>query len=242
MITSGRMPPQWRVKAASALPHLSGPQELPAFVAPPNRPAWPARPAMRQPAVRKAAAKSWDVPCAARCTSHMQALRAAALRDAARLLDSGRADHSWLTAIEQEAVGPGTALSYAEFMGEFRRRTLKGKVFRPRPEAVAQRLVLSHLCRLFGEKRSAGEGMTFLAIVGHHPSLRKIRGDLPRARRLLQGWSRMQPAAARVPHPHCAVRAVAVEIARDGYRDMSVATLLAHQCYLRPDKLHSLRR
>ena len=82
-----------------------------------------------------------------------------------------------------------------------------------------------------------------MASVGHfHPSLGKSATALPRARRLLQGWSRMEPAAARVPPPHCAVCAVAVEIARDGYRDMSIATLLAHQCYLRPDELHSLRR
>ena len=186
-------------------------------------------------------AKRRTMPCAVRSPPRMQALREAALRDAARLLESGRADHSKLTAVEQEAVGPGTALSYAEFMAEFRRRTLKGKVFKPKPEAVAQRLVLSHLCLLFGEKRTAAEGMKFLASVGHfHPSLEKSARALPRARRLLQGWSRMQPAAARVPPPNCAVCAVAVEIARDGCRDMSVATL-AHQCYLRPDELHSLR-
>ena len=165
------------------------------------------------------------------------------MRDAARLLESGPADHSKLTAVEQEAVGPGTALSYAQFMAEFRRRTLKGKVFKPKPEAAAQRLVLSHLCLLFGEERTAAEGMKFLASVGHfHPSLGKSAGALPRARRLLQGWSRMEPAAARVPPPHYAVCAVAVEIARDGHRDMNIAPLLAHQCYLRPDELHSLRR
>ena len=237
-ITSGRLPPRSRqARAIAPGPPMSGPQELPALVAPVRMTA------TRQRAARRAIAKSRAVPSTARSTAQLDVLRAAASRDAARLLDSGLADHSSLTAIEQVAVGAGTAMSYAEIMAEFRRRILKGKVLRPRPEALAQRLVLSHLCLLFKEKRSTAEGMKFLASVGHfHPSLGRSAGVLPRARRLFPGWSRMQPAAAQVPPPHCVVCAVVVEIARDGYRDMSVATLLAHQCYLRPDEFHSLRR
>ena len=182
---------------------------------------------------RRAVAKSLAAWSTARSTAQVDALRAAALRDASRMLEPG-ADHGSFTAVECVAVGVGTVASYEEFMSEFRRRTLKVRPFKPKPEAWAQRLVLSHLCLLFNEKRTAAEGMKFLASVGHfHPSLGRSARAPPRAQGLLQGWSRMQPAA---------VCAVAVEMAQDGYRDMGVATLLAHQYYLRPDEFHFLRR
>ena len=148
---------------------MPGPQELPALVAP----VWPApvMTATRQRTARRAVAKSRAVPSTARSTAQLDAWRAAALRDASRMLEPG-ADHESLTAVERVAVGVGTVASYEEFMCEFRCRTLKGRPFKPKREALAQRLVLSHLCLLFSEKRTATEGMKFLASVGHfHPSL-----------------------------------------------------------------------
>ena len=102
---------------------------------------------------------------------------------------------------------------------------------------------MSHLSLMFHEERQASEGMKFLAAVGHFfPQLAKGTKALPRARRMLQGWSKVTPANARVPPPNCAVCALAVEMVRDQQVDMAVATLIAHQCYLRPDELHSLRK
>ena len=169
-------------------------------------------------------------------------LRERALQDAKRLLARGK-DHARLTALEEIAVGPGTNETYQTLMSEFRRRTLCGKKFRATPAGKAQRLVMSHLSLMFHEERQASEGMKFLAAVGHFfPQLGKGSRALPRARRMLQGWSKVCPASARVPPPNCAVCALAVEMVRDQQVDMAVATLIAHQCYLRPDELHSLRR
>lgn len=169
-------------------------------------------------------------------------LRERALRDAERLRARGK-DHVRLTALEELAVGPSTTETYQILMSEFRRRTLCGKRFRATPAGQAQRLVMSHLSLMFHEEREASEGMKFLAAVGHFfPQLGKGSRSLPRARRMLQGWSKVCPASARVPPPNCAVCALAVEMARDRQVDMAVATLIAHQCYLRPDELHSLRR
>ena len=75
-----------------------------------------------------------------RSPPRMLALREAALRNAARLLEGGQAHHSKFTAVGQVAVGLGTGLSYAQLMAEFHKRTLIGMVFEPKPEAVAQRL------------------------------------------------------------------------------------------------------
>ena len=169
-------------------------------------------------------------------------LREHALRDAKRLLRS-RQDQSVLTVLERAAVGPGTSQTYETLTSEFRRRTLAGKRFLAKPLGKAQRQIMSHISLMFHEGRPAADGMKFLAAVGHFfPQLGKGTKTLPRARRMLQGWSKLTPAVARVPPPNCAVCALAVEMVRDCQADMAVATLIAHQCYLRPDELHSLRR
>ena len=84
--------------------------------------------------------------------------------------------------------------------------------------------------------------MKFIAAVAHfHPHLNKLSRRLPRARRQLQGFAKATPSAGRVPPPHCAVAAVAVELMRQGNRIMALAVLTAHQAYLRPDELFSIR-
>ena len=128
MTTSGRMSPQRRVKAASALPHLSGPQELPALVAPPSRLTRPARPALRQPRVKKAATKSRGLPCAARSPSRMQVLREAALKDAARLLDSGRSDRK-PDKNRAGSCGPGNSLELRRVHGRVPQKNFEGQGF-----------------------------------------------------------------------------------------------------------------
>ena len=173
----------------------------------------------------------------------LAALRARALRDSESLRRPG-ADHP-LTVLEEIAVGPGTESGYNELMTEFKNRTLRGLAFRVRPRERAERLVMSHLSLLFAEKRAAAEGMKFLAAISHHhPQLGRRSNKLLRARRQLQGYAKAMPCSSRVPPPSCAVAAVAVELCRLGSlgRPMAIATLTAHQCYLRPDELFSLRR
>ena len=169
-------------------------------------------------------------------------LRERASRDARRLR-SAASDLAELTALEEVAVGPETGRTYQGFMADFSLLTLEGKAFSAVPVARAQRQIMSHLSLLFSLKRPASDGMKFLAAVGHFfPMLGKGSRTLPRARRMVQGWAKTTPAGSRVPPPNCAVCGVAVEMVREGQQDMAIAALVAHQAYLRPDELHSLRR
>ena len=190
----------------------------------------------------KARAKAKRVVAPERAPLRLSRARADASLDAARMLDMAQ-DEAPLTALERAAVGEGTIAIYETLMPEFLRRTVKRSRFRASPVKLAQRLVMSHLATMFAERRACAEGNKFLAAVGHfHPELGRATRALPRARRMLQGWGRLQPTGTRVPPPHCAVAGVAVEMAKDGHIDMSIATLTAHQAYLRPEELHSLRK
>ena len=57
---------------------------------------------------------------------------------------------------------------------------------------------------------------------------------LPRVNRALQGWLRMAPPGVRLPLPEEGVSAVAVLMARAGFFELALLTMLAMDAYLRP--------
>ena len=81
-----------------------------------------------------------------------------------------------------------------------------------------------------------------MAMIGHFwPRHGKFgRYKLARVRRLLQGWGRLMPEMSIVPPPHVAVASLAAVMARSN-KEMALAVIVGHICYLRPVELFSLR-
>lgn len=64
---------------------------------------------------------------------------------------------------------------------------------------------------------------------------------LPRVNRALQGWLRLAPPGVRLPLPEEGVSAVAVLMARAGFFELALLTMLAMDAYLRPGEAVGLR-
>ena len=72
-----------------------------------------------------------------------------------------------LTVLETAAVGLGNLQNYEERMAEFKQQTLKRrKLARTNPQK-ADLQALAHVLWLCGQRRSAAEGMKFIAALGH---------------------------------------------------------------------------
>jgi integrase len=102
--------------------------------------------------------------------------------------------------------------------------------------------ILSYFLCLFSQKMTAADGFKTLAMIGHFWSRHGKFGryKLARVRRLLQGWGSLMPEISIVPPPHAAVAGLAAVMAATS-REMALAVIVAHICYLRPCELFSLR-
>ena len=102
-------------------------------------------------------------------------------------------------------------------------------------------ITLSHyLQHVFdtSQKISLAKGAVY-GVEHLHPQL---KGQLPRSRMSLNGWSKMKPSKPRPPMPKNVMLFLALRFARAGRIDLCLAMLVTFDCMLRVSELTRLKR
>ena len=103
--------------------------------------------------------------------------------------------------------------------------------------------MIQYFDHLFFKGSPSGIGRTVLASVCHcRPDWALcLRSDVGRIKKALKGWERLAPGNSKDPSPWIIVLAFASELHQHGHFEMSTATLLATDAYLRPGEIGSLK-
>ena len=103
--------------------------------------------------------------------------------------------------------------------------------------------MIQYFDHLFFKGSPSGIGRTVLASVCHcRPDWPLcLRSDVGSIKKALKGWKRLAPGNSKDPLPWILVLALASELNQHGHFEMSTATLLATDAYLRPGEIGSLK-
>ena len=143
---------------------------------------------------------------------------------------------------ERPAASTQTQRDYARRLGEFDSFcSLHGP---PPVDFVAlEKLILMYFDEAFLCGHPLATGTKMLAAIGHRwPDLRRSanRCLLGRARRALQGWSKLCPPETWLPLPWPAVAGIACALVSMGEFGMALGVIVATDAYLRPGELLDL--
>jgi len=144
--------------------------------------------------------------------------------------------------LEQNAVAASTDEDYAKRLAEFNSFfDQSGEEERNIDELEMK--MLEWFDHKFLEGAPLDVGTKLLAAVGHrYPVLHKsaFSGLLPRARRALQGWGRLEPLGSRLALPMLVLYALVWSMLRRNWVDAALGALLGADAYLRPGELLNL--
>lgn len=145
------------------------------------------------------------------------------------------------TLLEQEAISNEVANDYMIRMQAFR-VFVKQEHLSIKGETNLDNALTYYLNYLFEEGHDLGDGTkTLAAILDSHPGCGQ-RTRLPRSRRALQGWNRLDPQKTRPPLPWGLVALIALELAKEGHIIECLTVLLSFVAYLRPGEALSIRK
>lgn len=144
------------------------------------------------------------------------------------------------TLLEQMAVSPAVALDYRmrykEFLNFSRAQKFNLKTVKNFDKAFTE-----FLNYLFIEGRDLSEASKFFAAaLDANPDF-SGKQSLPRSRRSLQGWSKLDPGNTRPPMAWALVALLCLGMLRRGLFRQCLATLLMFTAYLRPGEALNLR-
>lgn len=148
-----------------------------------------------------------------------------------------------LTLLEDRAVGRGSAADYAVRIDAFLLWMATHNILHSLEAEAMDLNLIEYFGELFWQGETVDAGSKLLATVAHRFSRFTRFGDahLPRARRALQGWSKLVPPRTRQPAPWHAVCAVMGAVLFQGDDEDALVILLAFHLYLRPGELAELR-
>lgn len=143
------------------------------------------------------------------------------------------------TLLEQEAISNEVANDYMIRMQAFR-VFVKQECLSVKGEANLDNALTYYLNYLFEEGHDLGDGTkTLAAVLDSNPGCGQ-RTRLPRSRRSLQGWNRLDPQKTRPPLPWGLVALIALELAKEGHIIECLTVLLSFVAYLRPGEALSI--
>ena len=139
------------------------------------------------------------------------------------------------TDVEQLAVSAPVGLDYARRMQDLktfaRQQKLSLRCMQKFDEACSL-----YLNNIFNQGVEYHERSKFwAAVIDSHPGYGH-RGMLPRTRRALQGWSKIDPHQTRPPLPWALVAALVMMMLKRKNHQPALATLLMFTAYLRPSE------
>ena len=137
------------------------------------------------------------------------------------------------TKLEQVAVSELVAIDYSKRM-ETLRKFAKNKKLSLRNKTKFDEVCCLFLNNLFELGFDIQDGSkTLAAIVDSHPEF-SAKSQLPRTRRALQGWSKLEPQQTRPPLPWALVSALTIQMLEMREMIAAAAVLLMFTAYLRP--------
>ena len=144
------------------------------------------------------------------------------------------------TFLEQMAVSHEVALDYMTRM-RFFHVFAQQKRLKLHPSTKLDESFSIYLNQLFSDGADASEGFkTFAALLDAYPQTSGKAG-LPRARRCLQGWAKLDPARSRPPMPFSLVALICCHLLELQCVEAALAILLSFTAYLRPSEVLNLR-
>ena len=146
-----------------------------------------------------------------------------------------------LSILESNAVGPATRLDYLKRIDSFKSFATVQRLLLA-PIMMLETTLLEYFDKLYLDGHGATEGSKLLAAMSWGwPEFAAQRSQCVRLPRAIQGWSRLMPAATRLPLPWAVIHLWAVHMALGGRADMGLALVLAADAYMRPGEVLSLR-
>ena len=150
-----------------------------------------------------------------------------------------------LSFLESNAVTPQTAKSYFKYLQDFKTFVADagGSVKTLSDAENMQDWLLDYLDSLFVKGYGPDTGSYVLAaVMNFYPQFAKAAGpSLPRVRRALAGWGRLEPPQSRWPVPWPLIALAAVRFVGRGQPILGLAVVMATIAYLRPAALLGLR-
>ena len=144
------------------------------------------------------------------------------------------------TFLEQMAVTQEVATDYLKRMKAFKAFANKMHL-KLRPINKLDESFSIYLNHLFAEGIDVSEGFkTLAALVDARPDASQ-KGDLPRSRRSLQGWAKLDPARTRPPMPYPLVALLSCNMFEKNQGEAALLVLLSFTAYLRPSEALTLR-
>ena len=144
--------------------------------------------------------------------------------------------------LEQASVKSTTLHAYRHHCAEWMRWCRQSQKNLSTPMSLEMAMI-QYFNHLFFKGSPSGIGRTVLATVCHcRPDwVLCLRSDVGRIKQALKGWERLAPGNSKDPLPWILVLALASELNQHGHFEMSTATLLATDAYLRPGEIESLK-
>ena len=145
------------------------------------------------------------------------------------------------TFLEQSAISMEVAVDYKHRMQIFRKFAKEHKLSL-RGQKKLDESFCFFLNSLFEEGNDIGDATKHLAaLIDSEPGCTG-KDSLPRSRRCLQGWRRLDPGATRPPMPWELIAAIVMKLVQRELIDQALLVLLMFDAYLRPGEALSLRR
>ena len=144
--------------------------------------------------------------------------------------------------LEQANVKATTLHTYQQHYAEWMRWCRQYQKNLSTPTSLEMAMI-QYFDHLFFKGSPSGIGRTVLASVCHcRPDWALcLRSDVGRIKKTLKGWERLAPGNSKDPLSWIIVLALASELSQHGHFEMSTATLLATDAYLRPGEIGSLK-
>ena len=144
------------------------------------------------------------------------------------------------TFLEQMAVTQAVASDYMKRMEAFK-TFAKSRHLKLHPINKLDESFTIYLNHLFSDGIDVSEGFkTLAALVDARPDASQ-KGDLPRSRRCLQGWAKLDPARTRPPMPYPLVALLCCNMLEKNQGEAALMVLLSFAAYLRPSEALTLQ-
>ena len=146
-----------------------------------------------------------------------------------------------MTFLEQNAISHEVAVDYKTRAQNFRRFAKSRKLSLHGKKKLDDSFCI-FLNELFEQGSDVGDATKYLAaLVDSEPDF-SGKENLPRSRRCLQGWHRLDPGATRPPMPWELIAAIVMKLVQRDLIDHALLVLLMFDAYLRPGEALELRR
>ena len=140
--------------------------------------------------------------------------------------------------LEWGSVGAGTRADYARRLASFD-LFCDRQFLSYRTESELEAALLEYLDEVFVEGFKVDVGTKLIAALRYRYLALHRAGftdHLLRARRAIQGWTRLQPCLTSLPVPLSAVAAVSVRLEMMGFHSLARVFFMAADAYMRPEE------